>query len=57
VLKELDTIQDDAELFVLRAQYAYVKQDISNCRQMLEQALKLDPENKEALQLTKKIDS
>lgn len=53
VLKQLENINNDAELFVLRARYAEARHDAANAGAMLEQALKLDSENAEALKMKK----
>lgn len=54
LLRQLPPVSQDAELFVLRAMYAERIQDQETKRWALEQALKLDPKNVEALKLQSK---
>ena len=54
LLRQLQSVRRDAELFVLRAMYAERIQDRETMQWAVEQALKLDPGNAEALKLQKK---
>lgn len=53
-LKRLEDINNDAELFVLRAMYAEAMHDAASAAAMLEQALKVDSGNAEALRMKSK---
>jgi len=55
ILKRMDDINNDPELFVLRAMYAVAVNNKQEARSMIEQALTLEPENREALDLKKRI--
>lgn len=54
-LRELDSIQDNSELFVLRALYLHAIQKNDEARQMLTKALECDPDNAEAQELQKAL--
>ena len=51
ILNQLEEQQKDAELFVLRAMYAHLRQDFEKRDQMLKEALILEPKNIEALRM------
>lgn len=51
LLKQMEQIANDAELFVLRSMYATQLQDEKNAEVMLQQALAIDPGNAEVLRL------
>ncbi len=53
VLKQLENINNDAELWVLRALYFERTGNRQERQRMLEQALKTDPGNAEALNMQK----
>ena len=55
LLKQMDQITNDAELYVLRAMMFECLNDKERMRQMAEQALVIDPGSVEALQLKKKF--
>lgn len=54
LLKQLENIKEDAELYVLKAMYAEAVQDKAAAREALQQALQIDSGNVEALRLQKK---
>lgn len=54
LLKQLENIKEDAELYVLKAMYAEAVQDKVAARGALQQALQIDSGNVEALRLQKK---
>lgn len=54
-LKKMEDIDDDSEVFVLRAIYAESMHDTEKMRDMLGRALALEPGNVEALSLKKKF--
>ena len=54
LLKQMEQITNDAELYVLRSMYAGQIHDEKNAEAMLQQALAIDPGNVEALRLKKK---
>ncbi len=53
VLRQLENINNDAELWVLRAMYHERTGNLREKQRMLEQALKIDAENAEALNMKK----
>lgn len=55
LLSQLDAVQNDSELFVLRAIYLQARNKIEDARQMLDMALKIDPDHIEAEMLKRAL--
>lgn len=55
LLKILEDVQSDAELFVLRAMYEKLKNNVEGMRLAVDKALQLDPNDNEALGLKKSL--
>lgn len=56
LLKRLEDVADDVELYVLRAMYAEAVQDNTAAREALRQALEVDSGNMEALRLQREME-